>query len=354
MAVKKEVSASPVSKEPAKDTKENTKILPSSENLPLIMIKSISKGFHDKLVVKDVSFDIFHKDIFGIIGMSGSGKTTLFNLMSGVIKPGSGDVLVKSSLLLPGKKNVPDYVSVYRNSSAVKTHFGFASQVPSFYEHLTAEENLMMYCSLYGIPKKKAKETVSRLLRLVELAGDKDTISSELSGGMQRRLDIACSLVHDPKVLFLDEPTSDLDPIMRKQIWSLLREINASGTTIILASHILEEVESLCSKVAILHDRRILGHGTLAELRSLFKRNKQVVIELDGRRYDSLSKALGKEKGVERVLETGGKLVVFVSSEDRAIRGVIRAVESSKERLISLDVSDATLSEIFENITKRV
>ena len=270
---------------------------------PLIMVKSLAKNYGKKLVLKDVTFEVFQGDIFGVIGMSGSGKTTLFQMMSGVISSQAGDILVRRDVFFsPKKKDIPDYVSVFRNSTKVKQNFGFASQIPSFYEHLTAEENLLMYCSLYGLPKKKARENCARMLRLVDLTSEKDTIAAELSGGMQRRLDIACSLIHDPKVLFLDEPTSDLDPLMRRQIWALIKEISGKGTTIFIASHILEEVENLCTKIAILHDRHVLGYGTLKELKELFNRGKQIRVEYDVDDYDGLSKRLRNEKSVERYL----------------------------------------------------
>ncbi len=269
---KKEVAATPVDKGLSKILKNVT----SLNKQPLIMVKNISKSYRKKLVLKDVTFEVFSGDIFGLVGMSGSGKTTLFQIMAGMITIQAGDVLIRHDITGPKKKqDLPDYLSVFRNPYIIKRNFGFASQLPSFYEHLTVEENLQMYGSLYGLKDKRIKENTSHLLGLVDLTDERDTIAEELSGGMQRRLDIACSLIHDPKVLFLDEPTSDLDPIMRKQIWKLILEINKKGTTIVLASHILEEVESLCTKVAIIHDKRVLGYGTLKELKGMFKRGKK-------------------------------------------------------------------------------
>ena len=241
----------------------------SVRNQPLIMVRNISKSYRNKLVLKDVTFEVFSGDIFGLVGMSGSGKTTLFQIMAGMITVQAGDVLVRQDIFdLKKKEDMPDYISVFRNHSLIKRQFGFASQLPSFYEHLTVEENLQMYGSLYGLKSSRIKENMTRLLKLVDLSDERDTIAGELSGGMQRRLDIACSLIHDPKVLFLDEPTSDLDPLMRKQIWKLIKDIQSKGTTIVLASHILEEVENLCTKVAIIHGKRMLGYGTLNELKS--------------------------------------------------------------------------------------
>ncbi|MFC1742050.1 ATP-binding cassette domain-containing protein [Nanoarchaeota archaeon] len=317
------------------------------------MVKNVSKSYRKKLVLKDVNFEIYHGDIFGIIGMSGSGKTTIFQLMSGILTPQAGDILVKSDTIQMHGKNVPDYVSILKNLTSIKRYFGFASQHPSFYEHLTVDENLLMYGALYGLPKSKVKENIAKLLHLVDLTQERDTLAAELSGGMQRRLDIACSLIHEPKVLFLDEPTSDLDPVMRKQIWNLIKEIHNKGTTVVLASHILEEVEALCSKVAILSDRKVIGYGTLKELKSLFRRNRQVKIELESGKYDSLIKRLKKEKNIERVMQKNNKLYIFIPNNSDITKNIIKAVESSKEKLLSLDVSDASLSEIFETLMKK-
>jgi ABC-2 type transport system ATP-binding protein len=327
----------------------------SPKNQPLIMIKNISKSYRKKLVLKDLDFEVFPGDIFGVVGMSGSGKTTLFQLMSGMITIQAGDVLVRRDALAPPPRSAqPDYVSVFRNHSLIKKNFGFASQFPSFYEHLTAEENLLMYAALYGLSKKKAKENTNRLLKLVNLESERDTVAAELSGGMQRRLDIACSLVHDPKVLFLDEPTSDLDPVMRKQVWALIQEIQSKGTTIVLASHILEEVENLCTKVAILQDKKIVGYGTLKELKSIFKRPKQIRIELEQGKYEPIIKKLRKEKAIAKIIKKDNMLVIFARPDDRLTRKIIKAVESSKDKLVSFEVADASLTEIFETVTKKL
>jgi ABC-2 type transport system ATP-binding protein len=250
-----------------------------SKDCAILSIKSISKQFHNKYILSDISFDIADKDVFGIIGMSGSGKTTLFQMMTGFLGADSGDILVRSNVILPKNTNTPQYVSVFKNQNSVKKKFGFASQMPSFYEHLTVEENLFLYSSLHNIPAKKAKTSVDRLIKLVNLYDDKKTIASELSGGMQRRLDIACSLVNDPKVLILDEPTSDLDPVMRKHIWALVKSINDLGTTVIISSHMIEEIEFLCNKVAILNEQKLLGYGTLPDLRRILKKSLSEVFD---------------------------------------------------------------------------
>ncbi|NQU79603.1 ABC transporter ATP-binding protein [Candidatus Woesearchaeota archaeon] len=333
-------------------SKKEVEASDSSIDQPVIMLKNVSKLFRKKIVLRDVTFDIGSKDIFGIIGMSGSGKTTLFQMMSGIIKLQAGDILVKSDVLFNDVKDIPDYVSVFKNTKNIRQKFGFASQIPSFYENLTVEENLMFYAALYNLPKKKAKESMYRLLRLVDLVDDSKTLASELSGGMQRRLDIACSMIHEPKILFLDEPTSDLDPIMRKQIWSMIKEINTKGTTVIISSHILQEIESLCTKVAILHNKKCMGYGTLKELKALFKRNRQVKVELESGNYSNILKKLKNKTGIEKVSVINNKMAVFIEYGDEpALKSIIQMIEKSKDKIVTLEVSDATLTDIFEKLT---
>ena len=248
----------------------------------------------------------------------------------------------------------PDYVSVYKNQNRSRRQIGFASQTPSFYEHLTIEENLKLYGSLYGMNSKKMKERSKELLRLVGLSEEEETVASELSGGMQRRLDIACALIHEPKILFLDEPTSDLDPLMRNQLWSLIKDINEKGMTIIIASHILEEVEQLCTKIAILNDKHVVGYGSLDELKSLFARFQEVRIRLASGKYEELMKNLRKEKFViERMFEKEGTLVVYTQKESKNLSQILKLVEKIDEQVTSLDVSEAHLSEIFEMLAKK-
>ncbi|MBI5398217.1 ABC transporter ATP-binding protein, partial [Candidatus Woesearchaeota archaeon] len=292
---KKEASAAPASaqitpSEPSQSSSQETPVNSSGRlswtsgldtARPILQVKGISKRFKKKKVLESISFDVYQRDIFGIIGMSGSGKTTLFRMLLGFDHPDEGDIQVQQAVLAKRHKNAPlseEMLSVFKYPMRVQTRFGFAAQLPSFYDHLTAEENIDFYAQLYGLPTRVREENKQRLLELTGLVAERDTLAAHLSGGMQRRLDIACALIHNPRILLLDEPTSDLDPIIRRQIWSMIRKINEQGTTVIVSSHILEEVEQLCTKIAILHDRKVLGYGTFDELKALFARKQEVHI----------------------------------------------------------------------------
>ena len=326
------------------------------DGTPLIEVNNISKNYKKKVVLEDINLKINKGDIFGIIGLSGSGKTTLFHIMNGILKATAGDVLVKRSLLFRPKKKVHPlkYVSVFKHNKPLHKEFGYANQVPSFYEHLTVRENIQIFGALFNIKKYELKKRIPKILKLTSLEEEQHTIAVELSGGMQRRLDIACSLISNPKVLFMDEPTSELDPILRKQMWKLIKEINAQGTTIIISSHILEEIEIVCNKIGIIHNRKMLGYGTLDELKKLFSRNQEVVIQLIPGNYSDLIKRLNKSKlKIEKIEERNGKLVLYLSERCTSLHNIIEIIEKSKERVVDLEVRDATLNEIFEILTKK-
>ncbi|MEM4336874.1 MAG: ABC transporter ATP-binding protein [Candidatus Woesearchaeota archaeon] len=218
----------------------------------LLKITNLTKIYGNRLVLNNINLDIEEGEILGIVGPSGAGKTTLLECVVGFTKPEQGDILlgVKNhnlgEVFIPTKKE--------RDSSKF---FGFAAQFPSFYNQLSVRENLYYFGSLYGIKKETIKHNAEILINLLGLAGEGDTIAGTLSGGMQKRLDIACAMVHGPRILILDEPTADLDPISRKQMIELIKKINLNGTTIIMASHMLQEIEEICEKVAVLHEHKI-------------------------------------------------------------------------------------------------
>lgn len=348
-------------KPPPKNAAQNSSAYASAPKTilsePILQVKNVCKRFSKKEVLTDVSFAVEEGDIFGIVGMSGSGKTTLFQMLIGFDRPDSGEILAQKSLLTRkhGDGSIGEgTISVFKVPSLVQKRFGLASQMPSFYDHLTIEENLRFYGTLYGMPPKVLDENKERLLQLTGLAQERDTLASKLSGGMQRRLDIACALIHHPRVLLLDEPTSDLDPIIRRQIWNLIKEVNQQGTTVIVSSHILEEVERLCTKIAILHDRKILGYGTLDELKCLFSKKQEVHIRSTPGDYENIIVRLRKEQvSIERYIQKDGALIIFTPKEEPILHKVVLAIEKAKENVISLDVNETTLSEIFEMLTQK-
>jgi len=211
----------------------------------ILQVKNISVRFKEP-ILEDISFSVMQNEIFGIIGVSGAGKTSLLNAIAGYY-PTTGKVI---------------YNGDFRKA------IGFSSQKPSVYKELTVLQNLKYFAGLYKIPGKIKDYNIKKVLSIVHLDGA--ILAKNLSGGMLKRLDIACAIVHRPLILLLDETTGDMDFILRKEMWKLVKDINKTGTTIILASHFLSEIEELCDRIGILSGKKMEFKGTIKELKNMY------------------------------------------------------------------------------------
>jgi ABC-2 type transport system ATP-binding protein len=220
----------------------------------MIQVISVSKSFGDIKSLCDVSFNISKGEIFGILGPNGAGKSTIVNILNTLVKPDTGDVII-------------DGVNVKTNGETFKRIMGIVPQEIALYEELTAFENLMFWGGLYNIPKTLLSEKVNTTLEIVDLSNRKNDRIKTFSGGMKRRINIACSLLHNPGILVLDEPTVGVDPQNRNYIFEVIERLNNEGMTIIYTTHYLEEAERLCDRIAIIDTGRIIAQGTLKELR---------------------------------------------------------------------------------------
>ncbi|RMF05422.1 ABC transporter ATP-binding protein [Candidatus Woesearchaeota archaeon] len=322
----------------------------------VIRFQNVAKSFGHKTVLKDVTFEVRSGEVFGIIGMSGSGKTTLLNTLIGFLQPDYGDIRFRLEHLLEFEEDEEtQYRSVFKNLDDVKRTFGFAAQTPSFYENLTPVENLEYFGRMYGLSKDVRKTNADILLHLMRLQSSKNVLAKNLSGGMQKRLDIACALIHDPKVLILDEPTADLDPLLRREMWELIKKINNKGTTILMASHFLDEIESLCDRVGILFDGVILKSGTPDELKNVYTHDEEIHIQTSPGRYDLLInylKAQQKKLNITRIINKGHKLVIYTLSAEKVLHFLLHGIEKLDESLLDVYVNKPSLEEAFESLIK--
>ncbi|MEM3154066.1 MAG: ABC transporter ATP-binding protein [Candidatus Woesearchaeota archaeon] len=311
----------------------------------IIKVHGLAKKFGNISVLENVDFDVQAGEIFGIIGMSGAGKTTLLNLLVGFLTPDQGDVI----LALPDGTTQ----SVVKKPALIKKYFGFSTQTPSFYNKLTVRENLEHFGRLYGLEEPDLTRRCTALMDLVGLSAAKDAIASQLSGGMQKRLDIACALLHDPSILILDEPTADLDPILRRQFWDLIKQINAKGTTIILASHFLAEIELLCSRIAILQSKKIAELGTAEELRSIYSRNYEIYFENTSHDYELLLRELNRRRRFfSKVTQESGELVIQTPQPEKVLPAISEYLERKRD-VQSLHIARPSLGKVFEAVVKR-
>lgn len=232
-----------------------------------IHAQGLTKVFGDRKVVNDLSFMVYSGELYALLGDNGAGKTTSINMLTTLLSPTEG----KFSIC--GHDGIKD-------SEAAKSCFGVVSQDVAIYQELTAYENLQFVASLYGIPRQVASERIALLLSqagLLDRAHDK---AGEFSMGMQRKLSIAIAILHQPRVLFMDEPTVGLDPASRRQIWATLKELRTHGVTILLTTHYLEEAELLADRIGIIRKGALVIEGTIAELRQKIERVRGIAVSL--------------------------------------------------------------------------
>jgi ABC-2 type transport system ATP-binding protein len=222
---------------------------------PVIRVEHLVKRYGDLVAVDDVSFTVNRGEIFGFLGPNGAGKTTTIKMLTTLLKPTSGSVEV-------------DGLDPVRHAVDVRRRFGIVFQDPSLDQELTAAENLQLHASLYGVPRSDRGRRIEDLLKTFELWDRRDSVVKQFSGGMRRRLEIARGLLHTPKILFLDEPTLGLDPQTRKQLWTLVQQLNdRERLTIFLTTHYMDEAERVAHRIAILDHGRIVAVGSASDLK---------------------------------------------------------------------------------------
>ncbi len=224
----------------------------------MIKIRKVVKRYGNIIALRSVSLDIADGEFIGILGPNGAGKTTLINILSTLLSYDSGKVLL-------------DGMSVREDKNKIKRIIGVIPQEISLYSDLSAKENLMFWGELYGIEKSDLRSRVNELLAMVGLLKRSKEPVKHFSGGMKRRLNIAIGLIHNPKILLLDEPTVGVDPQSRNLIFKILLTLHNVGRTIIYTTHYMEEAEKLCEKIAILDEGKIIKYGTLDELLEDFR-----------------------------------------------------------------------------------
>jgi len=308
-------------------------------------VKDVSKSFGENHVLKGVAFSVQKGEVLGIIGASGSGKTTLLNLLVGFLRPDKGSVF----FTLYKASGQPRIFNVLEKPLAVNRSYGFAAQTPSFYDRLTVRENLEYFGKMYNLGGHAIRANVDILLRLMDLKASQHVLSRDLSGGMRRRLDIACALVHNPGVLILDEPTADLDPVLRNQIWEIVKRINMRGTTVILSSHHLNELDTLCNRIAIVKDGTLVDVDTPDKLKLKYTRLQEILIESYPGSYEKLVPKL-KGKNVTSIFQEGTYLTIRTEEPRRVIKEALTLLEKEGEQLLDIKLNKPNLDDVFVTI----
>lgn len=244
----------------------------------MLHIKGVKKAYGKRQVLQDLTLHIPAGEVYGLLGPNGAGKTTTINILCNLLQADTGEITINNQLV----------------SEATKSLIGVAPQENLLYKSLSCEENLNFYAQIYGLKREQRKQQVRESLEAVNLIDRGKSTVETLSGGMQRRLNIAVALVHQPKLVILDEPTTGLDIEARYEIWDLIKRLQSQGITILLTTHLLDEAERLCQKIGILKGGSIIAEGSLSELRRLIPAKEIVVIQTH---QEAEAIARGKEHG---------------------------------------------------------
>lgn len=238
------------------------------ETTTLLKVENLTKKYDNKPVVDTISLDIKEGEIFGLLGPNGAGKSTTMNMICSLLKPTAGTITLQG-------------YDVWKNGKKTKPLIGYIPQELAIHGNLKAWENVELFTALYGIKGAQLKDAVDESLEFVGLSERRNSFAKTFSGGMKRRLNIACALGHKPKLLIFDEPTVGIDPQSRNFIMEKIKEINHAGTTVIYTSHYMEEVETLCSRIAIMDNGKIIACGTKDELKNMVRKdpNQQISLE---------------------------------------------------------------------------
>ncbi len=303
----------------------------------ILRAEGIRKEFQNIVVLDDISISIQKGDIFGVIGISGCGKTTLLHTFVGFHAPEKGEVFITHN----GKEK-----PISKNIMLARQGIGFAPQHPSFYPKLTVEENLEHFGILYGLGEDEFEKELAELLKVTKLEQAADIRADYLSYGMQKRLGIACALIHKPPILLMDEPTADLDPLMRKEIWKLVKHINENGTTVVIASHLLGEMESMCTRIGMLHNKRFVYVGTFEEMKQNYCPRQEVTLKTQSRLYENIIQRL---KGNKEIVATATNehMQVMTTNPEKTVDAIVRHVKEMDDKIEYLHVSPPSLEEIF-------
>jgi len=315
----------------------------------LITAKGLSKSFNKKVILKDIDFTINQNEIFGVIGVSGSGKSTLLEMLIGFLEPDKGDITVATDKL--GKDVQFGTVSVFKRTSLVDSVFGYASQEPSFYGSLSVEQNLKYFGSLFGVKSRDITAKITNLLSIVDLKTERRTLAGNLSLGMQKRLDLACALIHDPKILILDEPSADLDIITRNVLWEAIKKIKKQGQTIIIATHAMDEIQTLCDRIAILHKHKIQYLGTPQEIAREVIPTHTIRLQTEKQNYKAILESIKREKlKVTRAVKQNETLVLHTNEPSVVMKTLLTIIEYQQHTLLTIAIEEPNIENAFKKL----
>ncbi len=297
----------------------------------VIVTRGLSRRFGELVAVRDVSLDVLRGEIFGVLGPNGAGKSTTIRMLCGILDPSSGEGTVVG-------------FDIRRDAERVKERIGYMTQRFSLYEDLTVEENLKFYAGIYGVPLGKRRRRVGEVLERTGLVARRAQLAGTLSGGWKQRVALASATIHEPPLLFLDEPTAGVDPVSRREFWEQIHALSHDGTTVLLTTHYMDEAER-CHRLAFIFRGSVLDVGTPEEI---VARRRLRGAELVTRQAREAAEALRRDAAVEEVAHYGNVLRV-VTHDDADPEVVVKRVlvgelAPDSVRPVRIGVEDAFVS----------
>ncbi len=303
-----------------------------------IEVNKLTKTFGKFTAVDNISFNVMQGEIFGFLGANGAGKSTTIRMLIGILEPTSGDALVGG-------------YSIKKQPDLVKTQIGYMSQKFSLYNDLTVEENIRFFAGVYGLTGKKYDERKNWVLKVADLEGKEKLLTNSLPGGIKQRLALGTAVIHEPKIVFLDEPTSGVDPISRRNFWDLIHDLSAGGTTVLVTTHYLDEAE-FCNDIILINAGRLIAQGNAKELKTNYIKNTILEIESD-RVVDSME-ILEKEDWVGETSIFGNNIHVILNDNSRGEKD-IRHILTEKNSIAvrHVDKIIPTLEDVFIHLLEK-
>jgi ABC-2 type transport system ATP-binding protein len=302
-----------------------------------IEVKHLTRRFGSFVAVDDISFDVARGSIFGFLGSNGAGKSTTFRMLCGLLRPTSGTALVGG-------------IDVSADPEAVKQRIGYMSQRFSLYELLTVDQNIQFFGGVYGLRPQRLAERRGFVLEMAGLKGREHQLARDLAGGWRQRLALGCAILHEPAILFLDEPTGGVDPLSRRQFWRLIDTLAASGVTVLVTTHYLDEAER-CHRVALIHAGRLAAIGTTTEVKQVFAGRPVVEVRSD-RTVDAM-RALDQMPEVEKTSLFGTAVHAVLRAGTPGTGDIAQKLRALGIEVESADEVAPSLEDVFLDVVEK-
>ena len=305
------------------------------ENNNSVVIEDLVKKFGDFVAVDHINLATQKGEIFGFLGPNGAGKSTTIRMLCGLLKPTSGRALVAG-------------YDVSREPESVRQNIGYMSQKFSLYNDLKVIENIRLFAGLYGVPQNRLKERVGWALEMANLKGQENSITATLPGGWKQRLALGCAVLHQPPIIFLDEPTSGVDPISRRQFWDLIHHMSEEGVTVFVTTHYMEEAE-YCNRLALIFRGKMVALGTPSELKRKSMKGELLLVEAEP--LGPAVEALQSAPGVLDAAVFGSALHLVVQNAEATMPQVKKFLKERSVTVSRIEKIHASLEDVFVSLT---